>query len=174
MTVSVEMKRIRVTGKSTVAAAVPVQPGKTHEFTALDHAMSRHTVHQVFYYRQAPTLTLPKLKESLSDVLSYYPAMTGRLVKNEGDGCGEWIVKCNDAGVRMVDARVDVTLDEFLASASDDEEKQLAYLEDVESDPYLWSPFCIQVLFSLAFLDSKFHDPCQLLIDIYLLAVHNI
>ncbi|KAJ4793500.1 HXXXD-type acyl-transferase family protein [Rhynchospora pubera] len=146
MTVSVETRRSRVTvyAKSTAPSLTPVKPGKTHEFTALDHSMSRHSVHLVCYYRQAPTVTMTALKESLCDVLSYYPAMTGRLVKNEGDGCGEWMVKCNDAGVRMVDARADTTLDEFLATATDEEERQLAYWEDVGSDPYLWSPYCIQ------------------------------
>lgn len=147
MTVSVEKKRSRVTvyAKSTAPSLVPVQPGKTHEFTVLDHSMSQHSVHLVYYYRQAPTLTMVALKESLSDVLSYYPAMTGRLVKNEGDGCGEWMVKCNDAGVRIIDAQVDATLDEFLASATDEEERQLVYWEDVGSDPYLWSPYYVQV-----------------------------
>jgi Transferase family len=149
MTVSAEMKRSRVMvfAKSTAPSTIPVEPGKTHEFTALDHSMSQHSVHLVYYYKQAPTLTMAMLKESLCNVLSYYPAMTGRLVKNEGEGCGEWMVKCNDAGVRMIDARADATLDEFLASATDEEERRLAYWEDVGSDPYLWSPYYVQVPF---------------------------
>jgi hypothetical protein len=36
-------------------------------------------------------------------------------------------VKCNDVGVRTIDARADATLDEFLASATDEEERRLAY-----------------------------------------------
>jgi Transferase family len=86
MTVSAEMRRSSVTvfAKSTAPSMVPVEPGKTHEFTALDHSMSQHFMHLVYYYKQAPTLTIEALKESLCDVLSHHPPMMGRLAKNEG------------------------------------------------------------------------------------------
>ncbi|KAJ3673301.1 hypothetical protein LUZ60_006675 [Juncus effusus] len=131
--------RVAICGKSTAVSADPVQPGKIHEFTALDRSMSQHAIHLVYYYRHGPAME--DLKASLSEALSYYPAMTGRLVKTE---MGEWFVNCNDAGVRTIDARADVTLDEWLMSATGEEERQLAYWEEISVEPFLWSPFYIQ------------------------------
>ncbi|EEE59916.1 hypothetical protein OsJ_12543 [Oryza sativa Japonica Group] len=107
-------------------------------------------------------VTREPLKESLSDVLSQYPAMTGRLKGpaaaaaggggEGGEGGGAtaavhhgWIVKCNDAGVRTVDATAAATLDEWLATASGEEEMDLAYFEPMGPDPYIWSPFYVQL-----------------------------
>lgn len=84
-----------------------------------------------------------KLKESLTEVLTHYPAMTGRLYRDEE---GKWGVKCNDAGVRLLDARVKgVTLDEWLETATAEEEMELAYWEEMNPEVFLWSPFYIQV-----------------------------
>uniref|UniRef100_A0A0D9VYW1 Uncharacterized protein n=1 Tax=Leersia perrieri TaxID=77586 RepID=A0A0D9VYW1_9ORYZ len=139
--------RVTRYAKSTAASVTPVRPGKTHALSALDAAMERHAVHLVLYYRAAPGLDRDLLKESLSDVLSQYPAMTGRLTRAvAADGQnGGWVVKCNDAGVRMVDAKAAATLDEWLATASGDEEMDLAYFEPMGPDPYIWSPFYVQL-----------------------------
>lgn len=142
--------RVTRFAKSTAASVTAVRPGKTHALSPLDNAMERHTVHVVVYVRAAPGLDREPLKESLSEVLSLYPAMTGRLTRG-GDG-GEaaaeqrgWVVKCNDAGVRMVDARAAVALDEWLATAAGDEEMDLVYYEPMGAEPYIWSPFYVQV-----------------------------
>ncbi|KAL6894065.1 hypothetical protein ACP4OV_008163 [Aristida adscensionis] len=156
--------RVTRYAKSTAASVTPVRPGKTHALSPLDAAMERHTVHLVLYYRAAPGLARDPLKESLSEVLSLYPAMTGRLTRGgggggegeSGGGGGEgrgWVVKCNDAGVRMVDARAAATLDEWLATASGDEEMDLVYYEPMGPEPYIWSPFYIQLT---EFADKSF------------------
>uniref|UniRef100_A0A0E0GTJ9 Uncharacterized protein n=1 Tax=Oryza nivara TaxID=4536 RepID=A0A0E0GTJ9_ORYNI len=154
--------RVTRYAKSTAASVTPVRPGKTHALSALDNAMERHAVYLVLYYRAAPGLDREPLKESLSDVLSQYPAMTGRLTRpaaaaaggggEGGEGGGAtaavhhgWIVKCNDAGVRTVDATAAATLDEWLATASGEEEMDLAYFEPMGPDPYIWSPFYVQL-----------------------------
>lgn len=141
--------RVTRYAKSTAASVTPVRPGKTHALSALDNAMERHAVHLVLYCRAAPGVGRDALKESLSEALSLYPAMTGRLVRaaqgEEGGAAGGWIVKCNDAGVRTVDARAAVTLDEWLATASADEEMDLAYFEQMGAEPYIWSPFYVQL-----------------------------
>lgn len=149
--------RVTRFAKSTAASVTPVRPGKTHALSPLDNAMERHTVHVVLYYRAAPGMDREKLKDSLSEVLSLYPAMTGRLTRG-GEGEGRpaaaeaetaarrgWVVKCNDAGVRMVDARAGITLDEWLATATGDEEMDLLYYEPMGPETYIWSPFYIQV-----------------------------
>ncbi|OAY75591.1 Protein ECERIFERUM 26 [Ananas comosus] len=145
--------RVTVVAKSTAVGVKPVRAGKTHPLSAPDHAMGRHTLHLVYYYRPSPALDRERLLESLSEVLSYYPAMTGRLTwqhhepqeETAGAGAGAWVVKCNDAGVRMVDARADATLEEWLRTASDEEEMELAYWEPMGPEPYVWSPYYIQI-----------------------------
>uniref|UniRef100_A0A6V7QXF9 Protein ECERIFERUM 26-like n=1 Tax=Ananas comosus var. bracteatus TaxID=296719 RepID=A0A6V7QXF9_ANACO len=143
--------RVTVVAKSTAVGVKPVRAGKTHPLSAPDHAMGRHTLHLVYYYRPSPALDRERLLESLSEVLSYYPAMTGRLTwqhhdpQEETAGAGAWVVKCNDAGVRMVDARADATLEEWLRTASDEEEMELAYWEPMGPEPYVWSPYYIQI-----------------------------
>ncbi|XP_064997356.1 protein ECERIFERUM 26-like [Musa acuminata AAA Group] len=141
-------RRVTVCAKTTVVSMTPVRQGKTYPLSALDHAMGRHTLRLVFYYRPGPTMDKFKLKESLSEVLSQYPAVTGRLAREEeeeGGGHGGWVVKCNDAGVRLAEARASVTLDEWLRSADDEEEMELAYWEPMDADPFIWSPFYVQI-----------------------------
>ena len=139
--------RVTRFAKSTAASVTPVRPGKTHTLSPLDNAMERHTVHVVLYCRAAPGLDREQLKESLSEVLSRYPAMTGRLTRREGGEPAQrgWVVKCNDAGLCMVDARAAATLDEWLATATGDEEMDLLYYEPMGPEPYIWSPFYVQV-----------------------------
>ncbi|KQK00579.1 tryptamine hydroxycinnamoyltransferase 1 [Brachypodium distachyon] len=52
------------------------------------------------------------VKESLGEVLCFYPEMAGRL-RRRGDG--SWEVKLNDAGVRFQQATVEATMEDFLA-----------------------------------------------------------
>ncbi|XP_008811612.1 protein ECERIFERUM 26-like [Phoenix dactylifera] len=135
-------RRVTVFAKSTAVSVSPVRPGKTYPLSALDELMGRHTLHLVFYYRPGPTLDREGLKESLSEVLSHYPAVTGRLGRGEDGG---WTVKCNDAGVRLLDARASVTLEEWLGSATAEEEMELACWEPMGEDPSIWSPYYIQI-----------------------------
>jgi hypothetical protein len=140
--------RVTRFAKSTAASVTPVRPGKTHALSPLDNSMERHTVLVVLYVRAAPGLDREQLKESLSEVLSLYPAMTGRLTRGdaaEGQARPGWVVKCNDAGVRMVDARAAVSLDDWLHTATSDEEMDLVYYEPMGPEPYIWSPFYVQV-----------------------------
>ncbi|CAL4919016.1 unnamed protein product [Urochloa decumbens] len=154
--------RVTRFAKSTAASVTPVRPGRTHALSPLDNAMERHAVHVVLYVRAAPGVDREQLKESLSEALSLYPAMTGRLTRaggaegGEGAGGGAdagsgvpprrgWVVKCNDAGVRMVDARAAVTLDEWLATATGDDEMDLLHYEPMGPEPYIWSPFYVQL-----------------------------
>ncbi|KAJ4841281.1 hypothetical protein Tsubulata_009563 [Turnera subulata] len=137
--------QVRVDSFLTAVSSKPVESGKTHELSALDHAMGVHTLHLVFYYKKKPFqhFDLDPLRVSLSEVLSLYPAVTGRLTRN--GKTGNWEVKCNDAGVRVVRAEVGTTIDEWLRSAQGLEEKDLTVWEEMPEDPSNWSPFRIQV-----------------------------
>ncbi|GMP40883.1 hypothetical protein CsSME_00011167 [Camellia sinensis var. sinensis] len=137
-------RRVNVHSKLTVVSSRPSGPGKTDPFTAMDHAMGLHTLHVVFYYRTNPFFDsdLTNLRVSLAELLCLYPRVTGRLARGKD---GNWVVKCNDAGVRMLRAKVKTTLDEWLRSADECEERDLTVWEDMPDDPSIWSPFYIQI-----------------------------
>ncbi|XP_020590847.1 protein ECERIFERUM 26-like [Phalaenopsis equestris] len=136
-------KRVTAYAKSTVVSTTPVRPGKTYPLSVLDHAMERHSLHIVFYYRSGSRLDRAMLKESMSELLWYFPVTAGRMNREEGGK--EWVVKCNDAGVRVVDARADATLDEWIATATAAEERELVHWEPMGNEPYIWSPFYVQI-----------------------------
>ncbi|CDP06790.1 unnamed protein product [Coffea canephora] len=145
----VKSSRVKVPSLLTVVSSKPTAPGRIHKFTALDHAMGFHTGHIVFYYRRNPIRDgasmendLDNLRISLSELLCLYPPVTGRLGRGAD---GNWEVKCNDAGVRMLKANVCATLDEWLSYANAAEERDLTVWEDLPDDPHIWSPFRIQI-----------------------------
>lgn len=143
-------KRVSVLSQLTVVSSRPNRPGHTHQFTGLDHAMGLHSLHIIFYYKHNVLrhFDLDRSRVSLSEVLSLYPMVTGRLTR---DGDGNWQVKCNDAGVRVVKAQVGTTLDEWLRSADGLEERDLTVWDDMPDDPTTWSPFRVQVFIYFPF-----------------------
>lgn len=153
--------------KLTVVSSRPVSYGKTHKLSALDHGMGFHTLHFIFYYKNKDkwfeSFELDPLRESLSEVLSVYPTITGRL----GNGDGNWEVRCNDAGVRVIKANVDTTLDEWLSTSSHfvyDEADLIAW-DHMPLDYNTWSPFQIQVLYIICFQMFFFFFFCYSLFD---------
>ncbi|GFP92695.1 protein eceriferum 26 [Phtheirospermum japonicum] len=143
-----KLRRVKLESKLSVVSSTPTEPGKIHKFSLLDQAMGLHTIHLVFYYRSNPfnngplSTDLDNLRVSLSELLDLYPTATGRLTRGPDGG---WQVKCNDAGVRMLQASVSTTLDEWLGSADACEEQDLTMWEDMPRDPTFWSPFRIQI-----------------------------
>ncbi|KAK2996938.1 hypothetical protein RJ639_026560 [Escallonia herrerae] len=118
--------RVTVNSKLTWVSSKPLG-GKPHELSALDHAMALHTVHVIFYYRANPfERGLFDSDFSLSDLLCMYPPVMGRFARGDG---GNWVVKCNEAGVRTLRASVGTTLDEWLRSADASEERNLTLNE---------------------------------------------
>ncbi|XP_043700514.1 hydroxycinnamoyltransferase-like [Telopea speciosissima] len=142
-----ETKRlVNVHSELTVVSDTPVERGKRYPLSILDHAMGLHTLHIVFYYRydRPESDDLGRLRESLSQLLTLYPPVTGRLRRRSEDG--NWEVSCNDAGVRVLVSRVHSTLDEWLTSADGSQERDLTAWEDFpEEDTSTWSPFRIQL-----------------------------
>ncbi|KAK9140026.1 hypothetical protein Scep_009707 [Stephania cephalantha] len=140
--------RVAVHSKLTVVSDTPIDPGKTYPLSTLDHAMALHTLHLIFYYRyDRRDDDLGRLRHSLAEVLSQYPPVTGRLRRRPQDG--NWEIKCNDAGVRVLKAKVAATLDEWLSAAAPGgggcEEMDLAVWEDMPDEPNVWSPFRVQM-----------------------------
>ncbi|GAB4835996.1 hypothetical protein Ancab_000914 [Ancistrocladus abbreviatus] len=139
--------RVRVHSKLTVVSSTPVNPGLAFPLSALDHAMGRHTVHVVFYYRSS-SIDFDRIRPSLCELLTFYPNVTGRLAR---DGEGNWVIKCTDAGVRVLRAKVEATLDQWLRTADGEEEDDLTVWDEMPDDPCIWSPFRIQDGFEIEF-----------------------
>ncbi|KAF8097949.1 hypothetical protein N665_0278s0011 [Sinapis alba] len=136
--------RVEVKSMLTAISSKPSRSGQVHTFTALDNAMSLHTVHVIFYYPRSPfkSFDLDSVRIPLSELLSMYPPVIGRVNKNQ-EGILE--VKCNDAGLRVLKAKVSVGIDEWLRSADGHEESDLTAWEDMPEDPSTWSPFRLQI-----------------------------
>lgn len=137
---------IKTVCKSTVVSTKPVQPGKFYEPPALGRVMEGSHLRMVYYY-SAPKdgevgERTKRLRESISEMLSSYPVVTGRLVKNEE---GRWRVKCNDAGVRVVEATAEGGVEEWLRRRGRAEEMKLVHWEDMFHKPYFWSTFYVQL-----------------------------
>ncbi|WCJ30207.1 HXXXD-type acyl-transferase family protein [Euphorbia peplus] len=135
------------TCKRTVVSSKPVQPGKSFPLSVLDRIMEPNHLRIVYYYRTPPGRddgeTTKKLRESMSEMLTCFPIVTGRLVKDEQ---GEnWMVKCNDAGVRMVEAKIKGSLDDWLEKVDSNKEFKLIYWEEMFHKPYFWSTFYVQI-----------------------------
>ncbi|KAJ4841929.1 hypothetical protein Tsubulata_047488 [Turnera subulata] len=132
--------------KRTVVSTKPVEPGKHYTFSVLDRLMEKNHLKIVYYFqtpkrKEAGEMT-KKLRESLSETLTSYPEVTGRLVKDQE---GNWMIKCNDAGVRMVEARVKGSVEEWLKMVDREKELMLIHWEEMFHKPYFWSTFYVQV-----------------------------
>lgn len=133
--------------KRTVVSTKPVDPGKFYQLSVLDRAMEPYRLRLVYYYRSSTSREFGEatkiLRESISTALSCFPIMTGRLQRNN---LGNWMIKCNDAGLRMVEARVNGSVEEWLQHVDREKELKLVHWEDMSLKPYFWSTFYVQVL----------------------------
>lgn len=115
-------------------------------------------VHMVLYYNklasgeESGSLHAGWIKESLAKALSQQPLVAGRLQKGERVGGGEEegqnVIVSNDAGVRLVEARISMTMSEFLLSNTvrEEAEAELVFWKDVDqTDPQFCPLFYVQV-----------------------------
>ncbi|KAG6739327.1 hypothetical protein POTOM_056920 [Populus tomentosa] len=132
--------------KRTVVSTKPVQPGKHCSLSVLDRLMEQNHLRSVYYFRtpggREPGELTKKLRESLSEMLSCFPIVTGRLLK---DPKGHWMIKCNDAGVRMVEGRIKGSVEDWLKSVDREKELKLVHWEEMYHKPYFWSTFYVQI-----------------------------
>lgn len=96
-----------------------VGPGKctgqdvVYEPNDMDLAMKLHYLRGIYYFpsQAFEGLTIRKIKEPLFTWLNYFPITCGRFRRSES---GRPSIKCNDCGVRFVEAQCDKSLDEWL------------------------------------------------------------
>lgn len=98
---------------SSVGPAYATGPDLVYEPENLDLAMKLHYLRGIYYFgRQAfEGLSVLAIKEPMFTWLNKYPVTSGRFRRSES---GRAYIKCNDCGVRFVEAKCEKTLDEWL------------------------------------------------------------
>ncbi|KAL9233905.1 hypothetical protein vseg_008840 [Gypsophila vaccaria] len=145
-------EKITYMRKRTIVSTKAVQPAcKIHKLSTLDLIMQNHHLNIIYYYN-TPSLSLGsqlgdmtyKLRLCLTELLSYFHVVVGRLMKDKYNG--KWVIKCNDAGLRMIEASVKGSLEKWLENLDDVKEMMLVHWEDMSLVPsHLWSTFYIKV-----------------------------
>ncbi|KAK7272922.1 hypothetical protein RIF29_13964 [Crotalaria pallida] len=132
--------------KRTVVSAKPVQQGKYFPLSVLDRCMENNHIKIVYYYKTVGEKVLgemtKKLRETLSEMLTHFPIVTGRLIRDER---GHWKIMCNDAGVRMMEATAKGSVEGWLRNVDREKELKLVFWEDILHKTYYWSTFYVQV-----------------------------
>ncbi|GMI64895.1 ECERIFERUM 2 [Hibiscus trionum] len=110
---------------SSVVPAKVTGGNKDFELTNLDLAMKLHYIKGVYFFQSeaAQGLSVHDLKGPMFQCLEQYFTASGRIRRSE---TGRPFIKCNDGGVRIVEARCDKTIDEWLAMARNSDHS-LAY-----------------------------------------------
>ncbi|XVF39654.1 hypothetical protein PTKIN_Ptkin01aG0050800 [Pterospermum kingtungense] len=98
---------------SSVVPAKVTGDNKDFELTNMDLAMKLHYIKGVYFFEAAEGLSAYDLKTPMFQCLEFYFNASGRIRRSE---TGRPFIKCNDGGVRIVEAHCDKTIDEWLAS----------------------------------------------------------
>ncbi|CAI9271414.1 unnamed protein product [Lactuca saligna] len=109
---------------STVGPGRVSGHGVVQELTGMDLAMKLHYLKTVYYFRSPAFegLTIINIKETLFNWTCHAFVPCGRLRR---DDSGRPYIKCNDCGVRLIEARCKMSLDEWLESKDDSKYKLL-------------------------------------------------
>lgn len=81
----------------------------------MDLAMKLHYLRAVYYFKSEAVegLTTARLKEPMFTWFNQFPAACGRFRRSEV-GSSRPYIKCNDCGVRFIEAQCVKTLDEWM------------------------------------------------------------
>lgn len=98
---------------SSVGPANVTGPNAIFEPGNMELAMKLHYLRGIYYFgsQAFAGLTILSVKEPLFNWLDQYPVPCGRFRRSES---GRAYIKCNDCGVRLIQAKCDKTVDEWL------------------------------------------------------------
>ncbi|RWW31887.1 hypothetical protein GW17_00003468 [Ensete ventricosum] len=99
---------------STVVPATVTGNAVLHELTTMDLIMKLHYQRAVYYFNQTEiidAITIADLKNPMFLWLNIYYPMAGRIRRAES---GRPLIKCNDCGLRIIEAKCTRTLGEWL------------------------------------------------------------
>ncbi|PWA61949.1 HXXXD-type acyl-transferase family protein [Artemisia annua] len=109
---------------STVSAGFISGHNACQELTEMDLAMKLHYLRFVYYFTTPAFegLTIINIKETMFNWLNYAYIPCGRFRRSDS---GRPYIKCNDSGVRIIEAKCRVCLDEWLESKDGSRHKLL-------------------------------------------------
>ncbi|XP_011074277.1 protein ECERIFERUM 2 [Sesamum indicum] len=126
---------------STVVPASITAEGKTRQLTNMDLAMKLHYITTVHFFGRdaAEGLSIQDLKNPMFQWLQPYYPICGRIRRH--DGGGRPFIKCNDSGVRIVEAKCAKTVDEWLETVNGgDHHRLLVYKQPLVADNFGFTP----------------------------------
>ncbi|KAL3733056.1 hypothetical protein ACJRO7_022560 [Eucalyptus globulus] len=91
-----------------------------HKLRSMDLAMKLHYLRGLYFFRSDAVqgLTIFDLKKAMAQTQELYPSASGRIRRSESE---RPVIKCNDSGVRIVEARCDRSLDEWLVATKEED-----------------------------------------------------
>ncbi|XVE65157.1 hypothetical protein DITRI_Ditri07aG0158800 [Diplodiscus trichospermus] len=145
---------ISIEGIQTVTPMRITEPRQTRQVLVRELAgsgISQRCLNMVQYYRKEKEedsgwLVAGWIKETLGIALLEQPMICGRLRKGERND-GELEIVSNDCGIRLIEARIQMNLSEFLdLKQREDSEAQLVFWKDIDEQNPQFSPlFYVQV-----------------------------
>ncbi|KAF5735126.1 putative transferase [Tripterygium wilfordii] len=140
---------IHIEAVQTVSPFKVTEPRQVHRVSVADPVppgVFQRCLNIVFYYNQVADedsgwLAAGWIKESLARAQAEQPALSGRLRRGE-DGRGDLEIVTNDSGVRLVEAKIPVTMAEFLDVKEGDKDAgtQLVFWKDIDEQNPQYSP----------------------------------
>lgn len=103
---------------SSVVPAKASGENKVQELTAMDLVMKLHYIRGVYFFRPSEeirNLTIYDLKKPMFPLLELYFVVSGRIRRRIEAGGNRPFIKCNDSGVRIVEADCQKSIDEWLS-----------------------------------------------------------
>ncbi|EEF48633.1 Anthranilate N-benzoyltransferase protein, putative [Ricinus communis] len=103
---------------TVVPAEVTGESNQDYKLTNMDLALKLHYIKGVYFFAAEAVqgLTTSDLKRPMFPCLSLYYTASGRIRRSE---TGRPFIKCNDSGVRIVEAFCDRTIEEWMATDND-------------------------------------------------------
>ncbi|XP_059459500.1 protein ECERIFERUM 2 [Corylus avellana] len=133
--VSTSMGSPEICNRKLTTAVPATQTGenKVSELTDMDLAMKLHYIEGVYFFTSeaAEGLRPEDLKGPLFHCLSRFFTASGRVRRSE---TGRPFIKCNDSGIRIVEADCDQTIEQVLATKDHSFHSSLAYTQHLGPD----------------------------------------
>lgn len=141
--------KVFIEAVQTVMPAIPTDPRISRQVSIekdINSSIFQRRFHMILYYKKASNedsgwLLAGWTKESLAEALSDQPILAGRLRRVEGGDGGRLEIVPNDSGVRLIEARIPINLEEFLNLRNKEAaENQLVFWESIDEQDPQFSP----------------------------------
>lgn len=106
---------------TVVPARMTPEEKSIHHLTNIDLAMKLHYIRGVYFFESKAVegLVILDIKKAFFQLLNVYFPASGRVRRSE-EGGGRPTIRCNDSGVRIVEAQSSKKLEEWMDMIKDD------------------------------------------------------